>query len=110
MFSRHDVLDRSFLCWTRWDGDPNKTALVGASVSGLLSDMVGNAPSDPNAADPVNGQIAAVEAAVSFSAQRSFATVPLSDDIHPSLDFPITYETKDTPFFSHILVRAGPIS
>jgi len=38
----------------RWNGDPNKIALVGGSAGGFLSNMVGlqDLGGDPGAADP----------------------------------------------------------
>ncbi|HEX4652449.1 MAG TPA: alpha/beta hydrolase [Granulicella sp.] len=104
----------------RWNGDPNKIALVGGSAGGFLSNMVGllNAPGDPKSADPVNRESAKVEAVVSLFAQSSFATVPLNDDVHSLLDplikekgekealreaSPITYVSKYAPPFLQIL-------
>lgn len=65
----------------KWDGDPDKIALVGGSAGGFLSNMVGllNAPGDPAAADPVDREKAIREAS------------------------PITYVNKHDPPFLEIL-------
>src|SRR5580692_12244661 len=69
---------------SRWDGEPNRIALVGGSAGGFLSNMVGllNAPGDGSAADPVDRESAQVQAVVTLFAQSSFATVPLNADVH----------------------------
>src|SRR5258707_7113548 len=73
---------------SRWDGQPNRIALVGGSAGGFLSNMVGllNAPGDGSAADPVDRESAQVQAVVTLFAQSSFPTVPLNGDVHPLLD------------------------
>jgi acetyl esterase/lipase len=104
----------------RWDGEPNRMALVGGSAGGFLSNMVGllNLPGDPAAADPVDRESAQVQAVVTLFAQSSFATVPLNADVHALLDplieekgevealkeaSPITYVSKGDPPFLQIL-------
>ena len=104
----------------RWDGEPNRIALVGGSAGGFLSNMVGllNLPGDPAAADPVDRESAQVQAVVTLFAQSSFATVPLNADVHALLDplikekgeaealkeaSPITYVSKGDPPFLQIL-------
>jgi alpha-L-fucosidase 2 len=109
----------------KWDGDPDKIALVGGSAGGFLSNMVGllNAPGDPNATDPVDRASARAQAVVSLYAQSSFEFVPLNEDVHRFLDpwiaqegiakksekeaireaSPITYVNKDDPPFLEIL-------
>src|SRR3984893_8635768 len=73
---------------SRWDGQPERMALVGGSAGGFLSNMVGllNAPGDASATDPVDRESAQVEAVVTLFAQNSFATVPLNADVHALLD------------------------
>ncbi|MEA2264227.1 MAG: hypothetical protein QOJ51_7052 [Acidobacteriaceae bacterium] len=73
---------------SRWDGQPNRIALVGGSAGGFLSNMVGllNAPGDGSAADPVDRESAQLQAVVTLFAQSSFATVPLNADVHALLD------------------------
>jgi acetyl esterase len=73
---------------TKWNGDPNKIALVGGSAGGFLSNTVGllSASGDPNAADPVDRESAHADAVVTLYAQSSFATVPLNKDVHALLD------------------------
>src|SRR5580692_6185757 len=105
---------------SRWDGQPNRIALVGGSAGGFLSNMVGllNAPGDGSAADPVDRESAQVQAVVTLFAQSSFATVPLNADVHALLDplikakgevaalkeaSPITYVSKGDPPFLQIL-------
>ena len=100
----------------RWAVNPNEIALVGGSVGGFLSNMVGllNAPGDPAANDPVDRESARVQAVVTLFAQSSFATVPLNKDVHALLDpliqekgesaalqeaSPITYVSKHAPPF-----------
>ncbi|MGA9585207.1 MAG: alpha/beta hydrolase, partial [Terracidiphilus sp.] len=104
----------------KWDGDPDKIALVGGSAGGFLSNMVGllNAPGDPAAADPVDRESAQAQAVVSLYAQSSFEFVPLNADVHRLLDpliaqkgekeaireaSPITYVNKHDPPFLEIL-------
>jgi len=104
----------------KWDGDPNKIALVGGSAGGFLSNMVGllNAAGDPQSADPVDRESARAQAVVSLYAQSSFEFVPLNADVHRLLDpliakkgekeaireaSPITYVNKDDPPFLQIL-------
>ena len=104
----------------KWNGDPDKIALVGGSAGGFLSNMVGllNAPGDPKAADPVERESAKAQAVVSLFAQSSFEFVPLNADVHRFLDpliaqkgekeaireaSPITYVTKDDPPFLQII-------
>jgi acetyl esterase len=104
----------------KWDGDPNKIALVGGSAGGFLSNMVGllHAPGDPKAADPVDRVSAKAQAVVSLYAQSSFEFVPLNADVHRLLDpliaakgekeaireaSPITYVNKDDPPFLEVL-------
>src|SRR5579859_4876342 len=105
---------------SRWDGQPERMALVGGSAGGFLSNMVGllNAPGDASANDPVDRESAQVEAVVTLFAQSSFATVPLNADVHSLLDplikekgqaealrvaSPITYVSKGDPPFLQIL-------
>ena len=105
---------------SRWDGEPNRIALVGGSAGGFLSNMVGllNLPGDPAAADAVDRESAQVQAVVTLFAQSSFATVPLNADVHALLDplikekgeaealkeaSPITYVSKGDPPFLQIL-------
>src|SRR3984893_8241199 len=105
---------------SRWDGQPNRIALVGGSAGGFLSNMVGllNAPGGASASDPVDRERARVEAVVTLFAQSSFATVPLNADVHALLDTliqqkgqaealrvasPITYVSKGDPPFLQIL-------
>jgi alpha-L-fucosidase 2 len=104
----------------KWDGDPNKMALVGGSAGGFLSNMVGlkNDGGDPKATDPVDRESARAQAVVSLFAQSSFQIVPLNGDVHRFLDpwiakkglqealkeaSPITYVSKDDPPFLEIL-------
>jgi len=104
----------------KWDGDPNRIALVGGSAGGFLSNMVGllNSAGDPSAADPVDRESAKAQAVVSLYAQSSFEFVPLNADVHRLLDpliaqkgyteaikeaSPITYVSKDDPPFLEIL-------
>jgi alpha-L-fucosidase 2 len=104
----------------KWNGDPDKIALVGGSAGGFLSNMVGllNAPGDPKAANPVERESAKAQAVVSLFAQSSFEFVPLNADVHRFLDpliaqkgekeaireaSPITYVTKDDPPFLQII-------
>src|ERR1019366_1371617 len=63
----------------KWNGDPDKIALVGGSAGGFLSNMLGllNAPGDPKACDPVERESAKAQAVVSLFAQSSFEFVPL---------------------------------
>jgi acetyl esterase len=105
---------------SRWDGQPNRIALVGGSAGGFLSNMVGllNTPGDRGAADPVDRESAQVQAVVTLFAQSSFATVPLNADVHALLDplikekgeeealkeaSPISYVSKGDPPFLQIL-------
>jgi alpha-L-fucosidase 2 len=105
---------------SRWDGQPNRIALVGGSAGGFLSNMVGllNAPGDGSAADPVDRESAQVQAVVTLFAQSSFSTVPLNADVHALLDplikkkgeeealkeaSPISYVSKGDPPFLQIL-------
>jgi acetyl esterase len=105
---------------SRWDGQPNRIALVGGSAGGFLSNTVGllNAPGDGSAADPVDRESAQVQAVVTLFAQSSFATVPLNADVHALLDplikekgegealkeaSPISYVSKGDPPFLQIL-------
>ena len=105
---------------SRWDGQPNRIALIGGSAGGFLSNMVGllNLPGDPKAADPVDRESAQVQAVVTLFAQSSFATVPLNADVHALLDplikekgeaealkeaSPITYVAKGDPPFLQII-------
>lgn len=104
----------------KWNGDPDRIALVGGSAGGFLSNMVGllSAPGDPAAKDPVDRESAKVQAVVTLFAQSSFATVPLNQDVHALLDpliqqkgelaavreaSPITYVSKNAPPFLQIL-------
>lgn len=104
----------------KWEGDPNKIALVGGSAGGFLSNMVGllNAAGDPKAEDPVDRESARAQAVVSLYAQSSFEFVPLNGDVHRLLDpliaqkgekeaireaSPITYVNKQDPPFLEIL-------
>jgi len=104
----------------KWNADPNKIALVGGSAGGFLSNMVGllNAPGEPHALDPVDRESAAVQAVVTLFAQSSFATVPLTANVHALLDAlikqkgeqaalreasPITYVSRNAPPFLQII-------
>ena len=104
----------------KWDGDPDKIALVGGSAGGFLSNMVGllNSPGNSGAADPVDRESARAQAVVSLYAQSSFEFVPLNADVHRLLDSliaqkgeqeaireasPITYVNKHDPPFLEIL-------
>ena len=104
----------------RWNGDPNKIALVGGSAGGFLSNMVGlqDLGGDPGAADPVDRESARMQAVVSLFAQSSFEFVPLNADVHRLLDpliaekgykeaireaSPITYVHRGDPPFLEIL-------
>lgn len=92
----------------RWDGQPDRIALVGGSAGGFLSNMVG----------VLNLPDARVQAVVTLFAQSSFATVPLNKDVHALLDpliqqkgeaaalkeaSPISYVHKGDPPFLQIL-------
>jgi len=104
----------------KWDGDPNKIALVGGSAGGFLSNMVGllNAAGHAKVADPVDRESAAGQAVVSLYAQSSFEFVPLNSAVHGLLDpliaqkgekeaireaSPITYVNEHDPPFLEIL-------